>query len=43
MRCWRAWSIIRRWQALISGNACHAASGRSFNDLAHKAEAANAP
>jgi DNA modification methylase len=35
-------TIIRRWQALTGGRARHAASGRSFNDLAREAEAANA-
>jgi hypothetical protein len=33
---------VRRWQALTGGSARHAASGRSFDDLAHEAEAANA-
>ena len=33
---------IRRWQTLTGGNAHHAASGRSFDDLADEAEAANA-
>jgi hypothetical protein len=35
-------TIIRRWQALTDGSARHAASGRSFDDLAGEAEAANA-
>jgi DNA modification methylase len=35
-------TIIRRWQALTGGSACHAASGRSFDDLAREVEAANA-
>jgi DNA modification methylase len=35
-------TIIRRWQALTGGSARHAASGRSFDDLAREAEAANA-
>jgi DNA modification methylase len=33
---------LRRWQALTGGNARHAASGRSFDDLADEAEAADA-
>jgi DNA modification methylase len=33
---------VRRWQALTGGTAHHAASGRSFDDLAHEAEAADA-
>src|SRR5438067_1174816 len=33
-------TIVRRWQALTGGSARHAASGRSFDDLAR--EAANA-
>jgi DNA modification methylase len=33
---------VRRWQALTGGSARHAASGRSFDDLAREAEAANA-
>jgi len=33
---------IRRWQALTGGHARHAASGRSFDDLADEAEAADA-
>jgi DNA modification methylase len=32
----------RRWQALTGKKACHAASGRSFDDLACEAEAADA-
>jgi DNA modification methylase len=35
-------TIIRRWQALTGGSARHAASGRSFDDLAREVEAANA-
>jgi hypothetical protein len=35
--------IIRRWQALTSGGAHHAASGCRLDDLAREAEAANAP
>jgi DNA modification methylase len=35
-------TIIRRWQALTGGTAHHAASGRSFDDLAREAEAVNA-
>ena len=35
-------TIIRRWQGLTGGCACHAATGRSFDDLAQEAEAANA-
>ena len=35
-------TIIRRWQRLTGGSARHAASGRSFDDLAREAEAANA-
>ena len=31
-----------RWQELTGGSACHAASGRRFDDLAREAEAANA-
>ena len=34
--------IVRRWQKLTGGSARHAASGRSFDDLARKVEAANA-
>ena len=33
---------VRRWQKLTGGSARHAASGRSFDDLAREAEAANA-
>ena len=35
-------TVVRRWQALTGGNAHHAASGRSFDDLADEAEAADA-
>jgi len=35
-------TIVRRWQALTDGTARHAAGGRSFDDLAREAEAANA-
>jgi len=35
-------TTIRRWQALTGGSALHAASGRSFDDLARETEAANA-
>ena len=35
-------TTIRRWQALTGGSARHAASDRSFDDLAREAEAANA-
>jgi DNA modification methylase len=35
-------TVVRRWQALTGGSARHAASGRSFDDLADEAEAANA-
>jgi DNA modification methylase len=35
-------TIVRRWQALTGGSARHAASGRSFDDLARELEAANA-
>jgi DNA modification methylase len=35
-------TIIRRWQGLTGGAAYHAASGRSFDDLAREAEATNA-
>jgi DNA modification methylase len=35
-------TTIRRWQALTGGSACHATSGRCFDDLAREAEAANA-
>src|SRR5438874_4679033 len=34
-------TTIRRWQALTGRNAHHAASGRSFDDLAKEGEAAN--
>jgi DNA modification methylase len=36
-------TIIRRWQALTRDDARHAANGRSFDDLAREAEAANGP
>jgi DNA modification methylase len=35
-------TIVRRWQAVSGGSARHAASGRSFDDLAREAEVANA-
>ena len=35
-------TILRRWQALTGGGAHHAASGRSFDDLADEMEAADA-
>jgi hypothetical protein len=35
-------TILRRWQVLTGGSARHNASGRSFDDLAREAEAANA-
>jgi DNA modification methylase len=35
-------TIIRRWQAQTGGSARHAARGRSFDDLACGAEAADA-
>jgi DNA modification methylase len=35
-------TAILRWQALTGGSARHAVSGRSFDDLAREAEAANA-
>jgi DNA modification methylase len=35
-------TAIRRWQTLTGGKARHATSGRSFDDLAAEAEAANA-
>jgi DNA modification methylase len=34
-------TIVRRWQKLTGGSARHAASGRSFDDLACEVEAAN--
>jgi DNA modification methylase len=34
-------TIIRRWQVLTRDEARHAANGRSFDDLAREAEAAN--
>jgi DNA modification methylase len=33
---------VRRWQKLTGGSARHAASGRTFDDLAREAEVANA-
>jgi DNA modification methylase len=33
---------VRRWQKLTGGSARHAATGRSFDDLAREAEVANA-
>jgi DNA modification methylase len=35
-------TVVRRWQALTGGSARHAVSGRSFDDLADEAEAADA-
>jgi DNA modification methylase len=35
-------TIVRRWQKLTGGSARHAATGRSFDDLAREAEVANA-
>jgi len=35
-------TTIRRWQALTGGSSRHAASNRSFDDLAGEAEATNA-
>jgi DNA modification methylase len=35
-------TVVRRWQALTGGSARHAANGRSFEDLAREAEAADA-
>jgi DNA modification methylase len=35
-------TAIRRWQALTGGNARHTAIGRSFDDLADEAKAADA-
>jgi DNA modification methylase len=35
-------TIVRRWQALTGGSVRHAASGRTFDDLAHEPEAADA-
>jgi DNA modification methylase len=35
-------TIVGRWQTLIGASARHAASGRSFDDLAREAELANA-
>jgi hypothetical protein len=34
--------LVRRWQALTGGSALHGISGRSFDDLACEAEAADA-
>jgi 16S rRNA G966 N2-methylase RsmD len=34
-------TIVRRWQNLTAGSARHGTSGRSFDDLAREAEAAN--
>jgi hypothetical protein len=34
--------LIRCWQVLTGGKACHAASGRLFDDLAGEAEAPDA-
>jgi DNA modification methylase len=34
-------TIVRGWQKLTGGSARHAASGRSFDDLAREAEAAH--
>src|SRR5207237_10168804 len=36
-------TTIRRWQALTGGSARHAASNRSFDDLAREAEATMLP
>jgi DNA modification methylase len=35
-------ATIRRWQALTGGSARHAASDRSFDDLAREVEAIHA-
>jgi hypothetical protein len=35
-------TAVRRWQVLTGGSARHAASGRSFDDLAREAEVADA-
>jgi DNA modification methylase len=35
-------TIVRRWQTQTGGSALHAATGRSFDDLACEAEAADA-
>jgi DNA modification methylase len=35
-------TTIRRWQALTGGSACHAGTGRSFDDLARELEASDA-
>ena len=34
-------TAVRRWQVLTGGSARHAASGRSFDDLAREAEVAD--
>jgi DNA modification methylase len=35
-------TAIRRWQRLTGGSACHALSGRTFDDLAREAEVGDA-
>jgi len=40
-RCVGVDTIIRRWQKLTGGAATHAGTGRTFDDLAHEAEAAD--
>jgi hypothetical protein len=35
-------TILRRWETLTGASARHAVSGRSFEDFAREAEAANA-
>jgi DNA modification methylase len=35
-------TAIRRWQRLTGGSACHAASGRAFDDLVREAEVGDA-
>jgi DNA modification methylase len=35
-------TAIRRWQRLTGGSACHALSGRAFDDLAREAEVGDA-
>jgi DNA modification methylase len=35
-------TAIRRWQTLTGGSACHALSGRTFDDLAREAEVGDA-
>jgi len=35
-------TIVRRWQTFTGGSARHAVSGRTLDDLADEAEAANA-